>query len=387
MKKLLFISLGTFIALSFILPTLAIGADSYKVGALFSVTGRASFVGDPEKKTVIMLVDQINKAGGINGKKLDVIIYDTEGDATKARLFFRKLVTKDKVCAVIGPSLSGNSLAIVDEAKRLKTPLVSCAASYKIVYDDKTKKQRKWVFKTPQTDTMGVEANYSQLKKRGINKIALITITSGFGKSGRQELLRLAPKYGMNIVADEIYGLKDQDLTVQLTNIKASGAKAICNWGIGPSSVVLMRNWQDLGMTNIPLYREHAFGNLKNIELAAGAAEGVRCPLGPCNIAALLPKGTQRDVCMKFVTDYEAKYNEPIATFSGHAWDALMLVVKAMKAAGCDKKNIRNEIENTKNFVGQHGVFNYSPDDHVGLNWKQSFTMVKVKGDTWAPTN
>lgn len=387
MKKLLFISLGTFIALSFILPTLAIGADSYKVGAVFSVTGRAGFLGDPEKKAVLMRADQINKAGGINGKKLDVIIYDTEGDATKARLFFRKLVTKDKVCAVIGPSLSGNSLAIVDEAKRLKTPLVSCAASYKIVYDDKTKKQRKWVFKTPQTDTMGVEANYSQLKKRGINKIALITITSGFGKSGRQELLRLAPKYGMNIVADEIYGLKDQDLTVQLTNIKASGAKAICNWGIGPSSVVLMRNWQDLGMTNIPLYREHAFGNLKNIELAAGAAEGVRCPLGPCNIAALLPKGTQRDVCMKFVTDYEAKYNEPIATFSGHAWDALMLVVKAMKAAGCDKKNIRNEIENTKNFVGQHGVFNYSPDDHVGLNWKQSFTMVKVKGDTWAPTN
>jgi branched-chain amino acid transport system substrate-binding protein len=387
MKKLLFISLGTFIAIFFVLPPLAIGADSYKVGALFSVTGRASFVGDPEKKTVVMLVDQINKAGGINGKKLEVILYDTEGDSTKTRLFFRKLVNQDKVCAVIGPSLSGTSLAIVDEAKRLKTPLVSCAASYKIVYDDKTKKQRTWVFKTPQTDTMGVEANYSHLKKRGINKIALITITSGFGKSGRQELLRLAPKYGMNIVADEIYGLKDQDLTAQLTNIKATGAKAICNWGIGPSSVVLMRNWQDLGMTNIPLYREHAFGNLKNIELAAGAAEGVHCPLGPCNIATLLPKGTQRDVCMKFVTDYEAKYNEPIATFSGHAWDALMLVVKAMKAAGCDKKNIRNELENTKNFVGQHGVFNFSADDHVGLNWKQSFTMVKVLGDSWAPVD
>jgi len=387
MKKLLLILLGAFTAISFVLPTLAISADSYKVGALFSVTGRASFVGDPEKKTVVMLVDQINKAGGINGKKLEVILYDTEGDSAKTRLFFRKLVNQDKVCAVIGPSLSGTSLAIVDEAMRLKTPLVSCAASYKIVYDDNTKKQRKWVFKTPQTDTMGVEANYSHLKKRGINKIALITITSGFGKSGRQELLRLAPKYGMNIVADEIYGLKDQDLTAQLTNIKATGAKAICNWGIGPSSVVLMRNWQDLGMTNIPLYREHAFGNLKNIELAAGAAEGVICPLGPCNIATLLPEGTQRDVCMKFVTDYEAKYNEPIATFSGHAWDALMLVVKAMKVAGCDKKNIRNELENTKNFVGQHGVFNYSPDDHVGLNWKQSFTMVKVKGDSWAPVD
>jgi branched-chain amino acid transport system substrate-binding protein len=380
MKKLLFISLGTFIALSFSLPTLAIGADSYKVGALFSVTGRASFVGDPEKKTVIMIVDQINKAGGINGKKLDVIIYDTEGDATKARLFFRKLVTQDKVCAVIGPSLSGNSLAIVDEAKRLKTPLVSCAASYKIVYDEKTKKTRKWVFKTPQTDTMGVEANYSHLKKRGINKVAVITITSGFGKSGRHELLRLAPKYGMEIVADETYGLKDQDLTAQLTKIKATGAKAICNWGIGPSSVVLMRNWQDLGMTSIPLYRSHAFGNRKNIKLAAGAAEGVHCPLGPCNIATLLPESTQKDVCMKFVNDYKAKYNEPIATFSGHAWDALQLVVKALKVAGCDKEGIRNEL-------GQHVTFNMSADDHIGLNWKESFTLIKVKGDDWVLAN
>ena len=387
MKKHLFIVLGTFISLSFILPTLAFSGDSYKVGALFSVTGRASFIGDPEKKTVNLLVDQINTSGGINGKKLEVILYDTEGDSTKTRLFFRKLVTQDKVCAVIGPSLSGTSLAIVDEAKRLKTPLVTCAASYKIVYNDKTKKIRKWVFKTPQSDTMGVEANYSHLKKRGINKIAVITLTSGFGKSGRQELLRLAPKYGMEIVADETYGPKDQDITAQLTKIKSKGAKAICNWGIGPSSVVLMRNWQDLGMSSIPLYRSQAFGNLKNIELAAGAAEGVHCPLGPCNIAALLPESQQKDVCMKFVTDYEAKYNEPIATFSGHAWDALMLVVKAIKAVGCDKEGIRNEVENTRNFIGQHGTFNMSADDHIGLNWQESFTLVKVKGDNWAPAN
>ena len=213
MKKHIFIFLGALIAFSFILPYTTFAADSYKVGALFSVTGRTSFLGDPEKKTALMVAEQINKAGGINGKKLELIIYDTEGDATKTMLFFKKLVNQDKVCAVIGPSLSGTSLAIVDEAKKLKTPLVSCAASYKIVYDAKTKKQRKWVFKTPQTDTMAVEAIYSHLKKRGINKIAIMSVTSGFGKSGHGELLRLAPKYGMEIIADETYGPKDQDMT------------------------------------------------------------------------------------------------------------------------------------------------------------------------------
>ena len=113
---------------------------SYKVGALFSVTGRTSFLGDPEKKTAVMLADQINAAGGINGKKLELIVYDTEGDATKANLALKKLITKDKVCAVIGPSLSGTSLAVLPEAEKHKVPLVSCAASYKIVHNAKTGK-------------------------------------------------------------------------------------------------------------------------------------------------------------------------------------------------------------------------------------------------------
>ena len=122
---------------------------AYKVGALFSVTGRTSFLGDPEKKTAEMLAEQINKAGGINGKKLELIIYDTEGDATKANLALKKLITKDKVAAVIGPSLSGTSMAVLPVAEKNKTPLISCAASYKIVHNEKTGKPYKWVFKTP----------------------------------------------------------------------------------------------------------------------------------------------------------------------------------------------------------------------------------------------
>jgi branched-chain amino acid transport system substrate-binding protein len=360
-------------------------ADSYKVGAVFSVTGRASFLGDPEKKTVVMLAEQINKAGGINGKKLELIIYDTEGDATKANLAVKKLITQDKVCVVIGPSLSGNSLAVVSLAAEYETPLISCAASYKIVWDEKANKARKWVFKVPQSDTMAVEAIYTRLKKLGINKIAIMSSTTGFGKSGRGQLLKLAPKYGITILADESYGPKDTDMTAQLTKIKGIGPQAIVNWTVGPTQVVVLRNWKDLGMNQIPFYQSHGFGSKKNIELSAGAAEGVLAPLGACNTPEALPANhPQKKVTMDYMKAYTAMYNEPVASFGGHGWDALMLAVNALKAVGCDRAAIRDHIENTKGFVGQHGVFNFSPDDHNGLVWQEAFNMIVVKNGDWA---
>jgi branched-chain amino acid transport system substrate-binding protein len=361
---------------------------TYKVGAVFSATGRTSFLGDPEKKTAEMLAEQINAAGGVNGRKLKLIVYDTEGDATKANLAVKKLITKDKVSAIIGPSLSGTSLAVLPLAEKHKIPLISCAASYKIVHNDKTGKPYKWVFKTPQTDTMAVEAIYSHLFKRGITKIAIVSVTSGFGASGRGELIRLAPTYGMKIVADEKYGPKDTDMTAQLTKIKGKRPKAIINWSVGPTQVTVLRNYRDLGMDKTPFYQSHGFGSRKNIELAAGAAEGVYTPLGACNIAELLtPYDTQHNVTNQYMKDYKAKYNEPLSSFGGHAWDALQMVVQALSSVGKKKEKIRDYLEsNIKGFVGQHGVFTYSPDDHNGLT-KDAFSMVIVKNGDWALAN
>jgi branched-chain amino acid transport system substrate-binding protein len=360
-------------------------AETYKVGAVFSATGRTSFLGDPEKKTAELVAWQINNAGGINGKKLELIIYDTEGDATKANLAVKKLITQDKVCAVIGPSLSGTSMAVVPLAAKYKIPLVSVAASYKITWDEKKNKPRNWVFKTPQTDTMAVEAIYTQLKQRGVKNIAIMSVTSGFGKSGHGELVRLAPNYGINIVADESYGPKDTDITAQLTKIKGLSPEAIVNWSVGPTQVVVLRNWRDLGMQKIIFYQSHGFGSRKNIELAAGAAEGVYAPLGAVNVAeALSDSHPQKKVTMEYLRFYTGKYQEPLSSFGGHAWDALHLVVKAIEAVGCDRAAIRDYLETkTAGFVGQHGIFNYSPDDHIGLD-KTAFQMVVVKDGDWA---
>jgi branched-chain amino acid transport system substrate-binding protein len=232
---------------------------------------------------------------------------------------------------------------------------------------------------------MAVEAIYKRLKNHGMSKIAIMSVTSGFGASGRGELIRLAPKYGMNIVADEKYGPKDTDMTVQLTKIKGLAPKAIINWSVGPTQVTVLRNWKDLGMTSIPFYQSHGFGSKKNIELAAGAAEGVFCPLGSVNVAELLSADNpQKAVTVKYMNDYKAKYNEPLSSFGGHAWDALHMVEQALSNVGDDKAKIRDYLENNiKGFVGQHGIFNYSPNDHNGLT-KDAFNMVIVKDGDWA---
>jgi branched-chain amino acid transport system substrate-binding protein len=366
-----------------ILPALA----EYKVGAIFSVTGGASFLGDPEKKTAEMVVEKINKAGGINGQQVKLIVYDDESDATKCNLLAKKLIAQDKVVAVIGPSVSGLSLAVVPVFEKEQTPLISCAASYKIVHNEKTGKPYPWIFKTPQSDSLAVEAIYTQMQKMGISKIAIISVTEAFGASGREELIRLAPAYKIEIVADEKYGPKDTDMMAQLTKIKGLAPQAIINWSVGPSQVTVVRNWRDLGMEKISFFQSHGFGSRKNIELAAGAAEGVFCPLGACNIAELLPADhSQKQVTLEYMNDYTAKYNEPLSSFGGHAWDAMSLLADALKAVGPDKAKLRAYLETKQGFVGQHGVFNFSADDHNGLT-KEAFQMVVVKGKDWALAN
>ena len=355
--------------------------EPYKVGAVFSVTGRTSFLGEPEKKTAEMIAEAVNNVGGINGHPLELVIYDDESDETKCVLAVKRLIKKDNVPVIIGPSLSGNTLAVVKVANESKVPLVSCAASVKIVTPVV---DRKWVFKVPQSDTHAVEKIYDYLLNKGIKKIAIMSVSTGFGASGREQLLAIAPQVGIEIVADERYGPKDTDLTAQLTRIRGTDAQAIVNWSVGPTQVLAVKNWRDLGMTSMPFYQSHGFGSRKNIELAGGAAEGVICPLGRVNIPDLVPDDhPQKKVIEVYNQAYQEKYNEPLSSFGGHAWDALNLVMDAMKTVGADSAKIRDYIETRTNFVGQHGVFNFSPTDHNGLT-KEAFEMVIVKNGDWA---
>ncbi len=352
----------------------------YKIGAVFSVTGVASFLGEPEKKTVEMVVEEINKRGGINGHPVDLILYDDESDATKATLAVKRLIKKDRVSIIVGPTRSGESLAVAPIAEKARVPLISCAASYKIVTPVE---KRHWIFKTAPSDSHAVKRIYKYMQKKGIKRVAILTVSTGFGASGREELLRHAKKYGIEIVADERYGPKDTDLTAQFTKIRSLNPDAIVNWSVGPTQILSVKTWNDLGMTAIPLFQSHGFGSRKNLELTGSAANGVLFPISPVIVGHLLPEShPQKRVIMEYVKAYTEKYNEPVSSFGGHSWDAIQLAISALKAVGQDKEKIRDYLENLKGFVGQSGVFNFSPQDHNGLSEKD-LVMVEVQNGEW----
>jgi len=364
----------------FLVAKAGIAKEPYKIGAIFSVTGPASFLGEPEKNTVIMLADQINKAGGINGHPVEVIVEDDKSDEGQAVLAAKKLLDKDKVIAIIGPSITGSSMAVIPIVQGAKTPLVSVAAGAGITTPVN---ERYWVFKTAQYDVSAVIAIYKYMQKKGIKKVGIITITNAFGDQGRKALLELAPKYGITVVADERYGPKDADMTTQLTKIKAAGAQAVINWSVGPTQVIVTKNWHDLKL-GIPLYQSHGWGSKKNLELAGPAAEDVIAPLGRLVVWDKLPDNhPQKSILKKYETDYKERYKTEPGTFGGHAYDAFMLVVDALKHVGPDKQKIRDYIENNiKNWPGISGIYNMSKEDHCGMD-DTAFEMTIVKKGDW----
>ncbi|MBI5968313.1 MAG: ABC transporter substrate-binding protein [Deltaproteobacteria bacterium] len=396
-KSFIAILLVSFLILGSSSPPSWAQREPYVVGAVFGVTGALSFLGGPERNTAKMIEEWVSAEGGIKGRPLKVVVEDTKSDESQAVLAVRKLLEKDKVIAIVGPSSTGESMAVVPIMEKAETPLISCAAGLSIVTPkeeldrimaaktfEMPKKQNKWIFKTPQTDTSAVETIYDHMKKKRISRIAIITVTVGFGDFGRQELKRVAPAYGISIVADERYGPKDSDMTAQLTKIKGTDAQAVVNWSVGPPQVIVTKNWQQLDM-KIPLYHSHGFGSKRNIELAGGAAEGVLCPLGRLVVAEKIRADhPQKPVIMKYKTEYEKRFKTDVSTFGGHAYDALYMVVDALKAVGPNKAKIRDYLETKiKNWPGTGGVFNMSLGDHTGLK-KDAFEMIGVKNGDWA---
>ena len=355
----------------------AMAAGTVRIGALFSVTGPASFLGEPEKKTLEMLVKEANARGGIKGNRIELFIEDTQGDATKAVQLATKLIKNDKVVAIIGPSITGDTMAIIPLVEKEKIPLVSCAAGVKI-----TEPVKKWVFKTPANDHVAGEKLLDYLAARKQKTIALLTVSDAYGQSGREQLKVLAAKKGFTVVADEVYGPKDTDMTAQLTKIKGTRAEAIVCWGTNPGPAVVTRNVKQLGI-RIPLYQSHGVASKKFIELAgADAAEGVILPAGKLTIYDKLKKS---DPQYKILSDYDMafkkQYGTEASTFGGYAYDAFELISEAISKSGTTPEQIRNGLEGTRKLVGVSGIFTMSPTDHNGLDLS-AFEMVKVvKGD------
>nr|WP_298432659.1 ABC transporter substrate-binding protein [Geobacter sp.] len=356
----------------------AFAAPPIKIGGLFAVTGPASFLGEPERNTAQMVVNEINAAGGIKGRRFELVAYDTQGDATKAVQAANRLIKEDRVVAIIGPSTTGDTMAVIPIAERAHIPLVSCAAGSKI-----TAPVKRWVFKTAQNDALAVARIYEHLAGKKLTRVAILTVSDGFGSSGREQLKANAARYGIRIVSDDTYGPKDTDMTAQLTKIRGSQAQAIICWGTNPGPAVIARNARQIGL-KIPLFMSHGVSSKKFIELAGDAAEGIILPSGRVIVADLLPNSDrQKKSLLAFVKDYQRHYRAEGDHFGGHAWDAVMLLKTAVERGGDNPAAIRDQLEKIRNFAGIGGVFSYSPADHAGLN-KDAFVLVEVRNRDWA---
>jgi branched-chain amino acid transport system substrate-binding protein len=354
-------------------------AAEIRIGSFVSATGPASFLGEPEEKTLKHYVEEINKAGGINGDTLKLVIYDDGGDANKARTFATRLVEEDKVVAVVGGSTTGTTMAAVPVFEDAQVPFISLAGAVVIVEPVK-----KFTFKTPHTDRMACEKIFDDMKKRGLTKIGMISGTDGFGKSMRDECVKVNARFGVEILAEETYGPRDSDMTAQLTNLKGkAGMQALINPGFGQGPAIVTRNAKQLGL-NVPLYQSHGVASKSFIELAGAAAEGVRLPAAALLVADKLPDNDpQKKIALDYKTTYEKVTGQPVSTFGGHAYDGLQMLVGAMKRAkSADPKKIRDEIEATKGFIGTSGIFNMTAADHMGLGL-DAFRMLEIKNGDW----
>lgn len=359
--------------------------ETYKIGALFSTTGGASNLGVPEENTVEMMVEQINADGGINGHLLEVIIYNDETDSVKCANLANKLIEQDEVLAIIGPTTSGNSLAIIETVTSAEIPLVSCAASADII---EPVEDRYWVFKTPQTDRQIVAEIYSYLQSEGITKVAIITATSSFGTGGKKYLESEADDFGITIVANQVFDEGDTSMISQLTLIKGTDAEAVVCWAIDPESAVVALDMQTLQL-EIPLLCSHGIANQGFIDAAGDAANGVIFPAGKLPVVDFVPQtDPQWEVLTTYKADYEALYEGGVSTFGGHAYDALSMVVIALEDLEDDlsideaRAAIRDGLEQISGFAGTGGVFIMSPTDHLGMQ-TGSLALIEIVDGEW----
>ena len=359
-----------------------------KIGAFFALSGPGAPIGTPTRLVAEMVADQINKAGGINGRQIELVIGDTESDPAKAATISKKFIFSDKVAAIIGPTSTGEAMQVKKIVEEAGIPIFMTVGGDQPIM--KETGPYTYIFKSPQRSSTAVTRLFDYLKEKKLTKVALLTASDPFGKDVVIWLEKLAPQYGITFVAKESFGPKDTYMTPQLTKIKNANPEAIICWTIGPAGSIVAKNKAQLGITT-PLFQCHGQPGPEYIQLAGKASEGDRMLSTKLMAAAQLPNDDpQKKVIQNFIQLYNDTYHLdkqfPINTHSGYAWDAITIVANAMRQAGTDPKALRAAIEGTRGYVGVSGIYNLSPEDHNGLG-PDSMIIIQVKDGKFEMAN
>jgi branched-chain amino acid transport system substrate-binding protein len=353
------------------------------VGVTVSATGPAASLGIPEKNTFSLLPKTIA------GQKVNYIILDDASDTTAAVTNTRKLISENKVDIVIGSTITPNSLAMIDVVAEAQVPMISMAASARIV--EPVDAKRRWVFKTPQNDIQMALAIASHMADNGVRTVGFIGFADAYGEGWYQEFVKAAGLKKLQIVANERYNRADTSVTGQVLKIVAARPDAVLIAGSGTPAALPQKTLKERGYGG-KIYQTHGVANNDFLRVCGKDCEGTFLPAGPVLVAEQLPNDHPvKKSALAYVQAYEAAYGKgTVSTFGGHAWDAGLLLAaaapealkKAQPGTPAFRAALRDALENGKNVPGAHGIFNMSPTDHLGLD-QRARVMVKVENGTW----
>ncbi len=355
-------------------------AQDIRIGGLLETSGFIASLGGPGVDGVNLAVDQVNAAGGINGRKVQFINVNSESDNTKTVSGAKRLIEQEKVVAIIGPMSSGSAFAVTDTVERAKVPMIANGASRGIVLPPE---QKRYSFLAPLTDVVVLGVMLKDMQAKGIKKIAILNSDVAFGTAGRESLEKAAAASGIAIVAKETFGNADTDMSPQLTKIRGSDAEATVLWATGAGLAIATKNHRSLGIKT-PLYLAHSANDFNFLRLAGDSANGILLPSSKIYVTSALPAGdSQKAVVEGFVQAYEKKYGKPPATFAGNGYDAAMMIMQAVRKAGTDPEKVRDAIEGMRDHVGVTAVYSYGPNDHFGTK-PESVVMLTVRDGKFA---
>jgi branched-chain amino acid transport system substrate-binding protein len=348
-------------------------------GAIVSATGPNAPLGEPERNVLEMMEEQINNAGGVLGRPLDIVIIDDKSDAKEAVTAANRLLDQENAVALIAATGSPSTLAVKPITAEKGIPQLAMAAANEITDEP----PMEWIWRTPPNNRLPVERALTYISETlGVTKVAILYDENAFGASGAEEIENQAGDFGLEIVAKESYKTDDTDLTAQLTKIKGNDPEVVVVWGTNPGPALAAKNMQQLNM-DVPYVGSHGIANKTFIDQAGDAAEGVVFPAGKLLVPSSITDPEQKAVVDKFIADYEAAYGAPPNTFAGHAFDATRLLVEAITVAGStDPAAIQEALNSISGFPGTGGIYNYTPTNHDGIT-VDDLIDVKIENGSW----
>jgi branched-chain amino acid transport system substrate-binding protein len=363
----------------------------YKIGFIASATGAASYLGEPERDVAVMIQKQLDAQGGITGSDgavhpVQIIIQDTQGTSDVAVPVTKKLIDDEQVVAILGPSTSPETMALIPIVQEAKITMLSMASSSQIV---QPVAERTWVFKVAQSNEHTSPWQVRYAKTKGLLKIANLYVNNAYGEDGAAAIRQTAKDSGLEIVLEDTFGANDTDMTAQITKIKASQAQAVLVTAIPPAAAVFTKQYREMGLS-LPLLHNSGIATPAFATVAGSSnAEGVIFPMGKLVAVSSLPDSDpQKKVIEQFIGDYEKSAGKAPSHFGAHAWDAIQITLHVLQVMPDgltveeQRSRFRDGIEQLHGFVGVDGVFNFSTQDHVGLS-ANDVVLVRITDGKW----